>query len=136
MASNEASLLATLSQSHDVEYFPFSCHSPKNIIACSVPTPILQSRAFSSRDFLLDCFVSDNSGAPPFHAVEIPLLLVLSGSLRDLLYASVDVEINAVGGRIRWRVKGGFLIGQGQTLLSPNLTPYLEAEDFFLQHHI
>jgi hypothetical protein len=86
---------------------------------------------------LLDCFVGDNNSASPFYAVEIPFyLLVLSGSIRDLLYASVDVEINAVGGRIHWRVKGGFLIGQGRTPLGPNLTPYLEAEDFFLQHLI
>jgi hypothetical protein len=42
--------------------------------------------------------------------VEIPLLLVLLGLLRDLLHASVDAEINAVGGRIRWRVMD-FLIG-------------------------
>jgi hypothetical protein len=63
------------------------------------------------KDFLLDCFFGDNDSAPPFHAVEIPLFLVLLGLLRDLLYASVDVEINAVGGRIRLRVKRGFLIG-------------------------
>ncbi len=85
---------------------------------------------------MLDCFVGDNDSAPPFHAVEIPLLLVFLGLLRDLLHASVDAEINAVGRRIHWRVKEGFLIGQGRTLLGPNLTPYLEAEDFFLQHLI
>jgi hypothetical protein len=72
---------------------------------------ILQSFDFFLKDFLLDCFVGNNDSAPPFHAVEIPLLLVLSRLLRDLLYPSVDVEINAVCGRIRWRVKGGFLIG-------------------------
>jgi hypothetical protein len=76
-----------------------------------VSTPILQSHAFSSKDFLLDCFVSDDNSAPPFHAVEIPLLLFLSGLLRDLLYTSVDFEINVVGGRISWTVKGGFMIG-------------------------
>ncbi len=59
---------------------------------------------------MLDCVVGNNDSAPPFHVVEIPLLLGLSGLLGDLLYSSIDVEIIAVGGRICWRVKGGFLI--------------------------
>jgi hypothetical protein len=79
--------------------------------ACLVTTPILRSRALSSKDFLLDCVVGNNDSAPALNAAEIPLLLGLLGSLGDLLYSSVDVEIIAVGGRIRWRVKGGFLIG-------------------------
>jgi hypothetical protein len=87
---------------------------------------------------LISCLLFKDffNSAPPFHVVEIPLLLVWSGLLRDLLYASVDVDINAVGGRIRLRVKGGFLIGQGWSPLGPNLTPYLEAEDFFLHYLI
>jgi hypothetical protein len=95
MASNEASLLDALSRSHRVEKLSFLCNSPKTVIACLVLTPILQSCAFSLKDFLLDCFVGDNSSALPFHAAEIPLLLGLSGQLGDLLYASVDVEIIA-----------------------------------------
>jgi hypothetical protein len=108
MASNEALLLDILSQSHKVEKHSFLCNSPKSIIACLVPMPILKSHAFSLKDFFLDCVVGDNNSAPPFHVAEIPLLLGLLGLLGDLLYSSVDVEIIAVGERIHWRVNGGF----------------------------
>jgi len=54
IASNEALLLDALSHSHELERLSFSCNSPKRIIACSVPMPILLSRAFSSKDLLID----------------------------------------------------------------------------------
>ena len=54
IASNEASLLDALSHSHKFERLSFLCNSPKRIIACLVPTPILLSQAFSSKDFLID----------------------------------------------------------------------------------
>jgi hypothetical protein len=133
---DEASLLDALSQSHEFERLSFLCNSPKRIIACSVPTPILQSQAFSSKDFLLDCSVRDDVNAPTFHAAENPLLLDLLGSTGDLYVASSEVEIIAVGGRICRKMFGGFLIGQGWTPLGPDLTPYLEFDDFFLQHPI
>jgi hypothetical protein len=136
IASDEASLLHALFQSHEFERLSFLCNSPKRIIACLVPTPILRSWAFSSKDFLLDCSVGDDINAPPFHAAENPLLLDLLGSTGDLYVALSEVEIIAVGGRICRRMFGGFLIGRGRTPLGPNLTPYLEFDDFFLQHPI
>ena len=125
IASDEASLLDALSQSHEFERLSFLCNLPKRIIACSVLMPILQSQAFPSKDFLLDCSVGDDFNAPPFHAAENPLLLDLLGSTGDLYLASSEVEIIAVGGRIFRRMFGGFLIDRGRTPLGPNLTPYL-----------
>jgi len=110
IATNVASLLNALSHSHESERLSFSCNSPKRIIACYVPTPILLSRAFSSKDILIDWFVGDDNSAPPFHAMEIPLLLEILGLAGDTLS---EVVIIAVGGRIRWRMFGGFLIGRG-----------------------
>ena len=104
--------------------------------------PILLSRAFSSKDLLIDWFIGDDSSAPPFHATEIPLLLEILGLAGDTLS---EVVIIAVGGRICWRMFGGFLIGRGLTPLGSNLTPYLEivqpatrvvAPAAFLQHAI
>ena len=131
-----------LSHSHESERLSFSCNSPKRIIACYVPTPILLSRAFSSKDILIDWFVGDDSSALSFHAMEIPLLLEKLGLAGD---TSPEVMIIAVGGRICWRMFGGFLIGQGQTPLGSGLTPYSEiaqpatrvmAPAAFLQHAI
>jgi hypothetical protein len=96
MASDEESLMDALSQSHEFEILSFLCNLPKRAITCLVLTPILQSRAFSLRDFLLDCFVSDNVSAPPFHVAEIPLFLDLSGSIRDLLIVLSEVEVSVV----------------------------------------
>ena len=45
---------------------------------------------------MLDCFVSDDGSAPPFHVAEIPLFLDLSGSIRDLLIVSSEVEVSVV----------------------------------------
>jgi hypothetical protein len=73
---------------------------------------------------------------PSFHAAENPLLLDLSGLTGDLYVASSEAEIIVVGGRVCWRMCGGFLIGQGWTPLGPNLTPYSEFDDIFLQHPI
>ena len=104
--------------------------------------PILLSRAFSSKDLLIDWLVGDDSSAPPFHATEIPLLLEILGLAGD---TSSEVVIIAVGGRICWRMFGGFLIGRGRTSLGSDLTPYLEiaqpatrvvAPAAFLQHAI
>jgi len=81
-------------------------------------------------------FVGDDASAPPFHAAEIPLPLDLSGSTGDFHVALSEVVIIAVGGRIFWRMFGAFLIGRGWTLLGPDLTPYSEFDDFFLQHPI
>ncbi len=85
---------------------------------------------------MLDCSVGDDVNAPPFHAAENPLLLDLLGSTGDLYVALSEAEIIAVGGRVCWRMFGGFLIDRGWTPLGPNLTPYLEFDDFFLQHPI
>ncbi len=111
IASDEALLLDALSQSHKFERLSFLCNLPKRIIACLVPMPILQSRAISSKDFLLDCSGQDDVNAPSFHAAENPLLLDLSGLTGDLYVALSEVEIIAVGGRICRRMFGGFLIG-------------------------
>ena len=94
IASDEASLLDALSHSHKSERLSFLCNSPKRIIACSVPMPILLSRAFSSKDLLIDWFVGDDSSAPPFHAMEIPLLLEILGLLAgDTLSEVVIIEL-------------------------------------------
>ena len=134
MASNEASFLDALSQSHKFERLSFSCNSPKRIIACSVPTPILRPRAFSLKDALLDFFIGGDVSDSPFQTTEIPLPLDLLGSTGDLYFASSEVVIIAVGGRICWIIFGAFLIGRGRTPLCPNLTPYSEFDGFFLQH--
>ena len=74
--------------------------------------------------------------------MEIPLLLEKLGLAGDTL---PEVMIIAVGGRICWRMFGGFLIGRGRTLLGSDLTPYSEiaqpatrvvAPAAFLQHAI
>jgi hypothetical protein len=77
--------LDALSHSRESERLSFLCNSPKRIIACLVPTPILLSRAFSSKDLLIDWFVGDDSSAPPFHVTEIPLLLEILGLAGDTL---------------------------------------------------
>ncbi len=41
---------------------------------------------------------------------EIPLTLEILGLTVDLIVASSEAVIIAVGGRIRWRMFGGFLI--------------------------
>ncbi len=78
--------------------------------------------------------LGDDGSAPPFHAVEIPLPLDLSGSTGDLYFALSGVAIIAVGGRICWVMFGAFLIVQGRTPLGADLTPYLKFDDLFLQH--
>ena len=55
--------------------------------------------------------------------MEIPLLLEILGLAGDTLF---EVVIIAVGGRIRWRMFGGFLIGRGRTPQGSDLTPYSE----------
>jgi hypothetical protein len=118
--------LDVLSHSHKFESLSFSCNSPKRLIACLVPTPILLSRAFSSKDLLNDLLVGDDDSALPFHAAEIPLLLELLGLTGDLSVASSEAVITAVGGRIRLRMFGGFGIGRGRTPLGSDLIPYSE----------
>ena len=123
IASNEASFLDALSHFHEFERFSFSCNSPKRLIACSVPTPILLSRDFSSKDFPFDLLAGDDESAPPFHAAEIPLPLEILGLTGDLRVASSEAVIVAVGGRIRLMF-GGFATGRGRTPLGSNLIPY------------
>ena len=123
IASNEASFLDALSHFHEFERFSFSCNSPKRLIACSVPTPILLSRDFSSKDFPFDLLAGDDESAPPFHAAEIPLPLEILGSTGDLRVASSEAVIVAVGGRIRLMF-GGFATDRGWTPLGSDLIPY------------
>ena len=104
IASNEASLLDALSYSHESERLSFLCNSPNQIIACLVPMLILLSRAFSSKDLLINWFVGDDSSAPPFHVTEIPLLLEILGLAGD---SSSEEVIIAVGGGICWIMFGG-----------------------------
>jgi len=94
--------LDALSHSHEFE--------SKRLIAYSVPTPILLSWAFSSKDLLNDLLVGDDDSASPFHAAEIPLLLELLGSTGDLSVASSEAVIIAVGGRIRLRMFGASVL--------------------------
>ena len=126
IASNEVSLLNALSHSHEFERFSFSCNSPKRLIACSVPTPILLSRDFSSKDFPFDLLAGDDESAPPFHAAEIPLPLEILGSTGDLRVASSEAVIIAVGGRFRFRMFGGLATFRGRTPLGSDLIPYSE----------
>ena len=123
IASNEASFLDALSHFHEFERFSFSCNSPKRLIACSVPTQILLSRDFSSKDFLFDLLAGDDESAPPFHAAEIPLPLEVLGSKVDLRVASSEDVIVAIGGRILLMF-GGFSTGRGRTPLGSDLIPY------------
>jgi hypothetical protein len=58
--------------------------------------------------------------------VEIPLPLEILGLTGDLYVALSEAVIIAVGGRIRRRMLGGFLIGWGRTPLGSDLTPYSE----------
>jgi hypothetical protein len=90
---------------------------------CSVLTPILLSWDFSSKDFLFDLLVGDDDSAPAFYTAEIPLPLEILGSTGDLMVASSEAVIIAVGGRIRLMF-GGFTTGQGQTPLCSDLIPY------------
>jgi hypothetical protein len=133
-----ASLLDVLSLSHEHEWHSILCNLPNKLIAIYIPMPILFLRVFSLEDFLVFSApprVKDT--VPSFHVTIIPpcrgaVLALLGGWIFGSLF--VVVEMNAVDGRSCGGEKGGFLMGHGWVLLSPDLIPYSLRGVHALQH--
>ncbi len=133
-----ASLLDALSWSHEHEWHSILCNLPNKLITISVPMPILFLQVFSSKDFLVfSAPPRAKDTIPSFHATTIPpcwgaTLALLGGWIVGYLF--VVVEMNAVDGRSGRGKKGGFLMGRGWALLSPDSIPYSLRCTHALQH--